>query len=72
MSTEIERQVAIEWRAERDRKSPLKLATASTKAEQRLIKSSAQFVAGFIPPDYIVDGLLQQGFLYSLTGQTGS
>jgi hypothetical protein len=72
MSNEIERQTAIEWRAERDRRSPLKLATASPKAERRLIKSSQQFVAGFIPPDYIVDGLLQQGFLYSLTGQTGS
>jgi hypothetical protein len=39
---------------------------------QSLIKSSKQFVAGFIPPDYIVDGLLQQGFLYSLTGATGA
>jgi hypothetical protein len=37
-----------------------------------VIKSSAEFVAGFIPPDYILDGLLQQGFLYSLTGQTGA
>ena len=36
------------------------------------IKSSKQFVAGFVPPDYIVDGLLQQGFLYSLTGATGA
>ena len=35
------------------------------------IKSSKQFVAGFVPPDYTVDGLLQEGFLYSLTGQTG-
>jgi hypothetical protein len=37
-----------------------------------LIKSSRQFVSGFICPDYIVDGLLQQGFLYSLTGSTGA
>lgn len=36
------------------------------------IRSSAEFVAGFIPPDYTVDGLLQQGFLYSLTGATGA
>jgi hypothetical protein len=36
------------------------------------IKSSAEFVTGFIPPDYIVEGILQRGFLYSLTGQTGS
>jgi AAA domain len=36
------------------------------------IKSSKQFVAEFVPPDYIVDGLLQEGFLYSLTGATGA
>src|SRR5262249_41373342 len=36
------------------------------------IKSSRNFVAGFVPPDYTVGGLLQQGFLYSLTGATGS
>src|SRR5205823_8267049 len=39
---------------------------------KRMILSSQQFVAGFVPPDYIVDGLLQQGFLYSLTGATGA
>jgi hypothetical protein len=30
------------------------------------ILSSKEFVAGFEPPDYLVDGLLQEGFLYSL------
>jgi len=37
-----------------------------------LIKSSRDFVAEFVPPDYRVDGLLQEGFLYSLTGATGA
>jgi AAA domain len=37
-----------------------------------LIKPSGEFVAGFVPPDYTVDGLLQEGFLYSLTGATGA
>jgi AAA domain len=37
-----------------------------------LIKTSKQFVADFVPPDYTVDGLLQEGFLYSLTGATGA
>jgi RecA-family ATPase len=37
-----------------------------------LIKSSREFVAGFIPPDFLVDGLLQEAFLYSLTGATGA
>ena len=36
------------------------------------IQSSAQFVSGFVPPDYLIDGLLQRRFLYSLTGRTGS
>lgn len=33
---------------------------------------SGDFVRGFVPPDYLVDGILQGTFLYSLTGQTGS
>jgi hypothetical protein len=36
-----------------------------------LIKSSAEFVAGFIPPEYVVVGLLQRRFFYSLTAPTG-
>src|SRR5215470_3945640 len=40
--------------------------------DSRLIKSSAEFVAGFVPPDYVVVGLLQRRFLYSNTGQTGA
>jgi hypothetical protein len=35
-----------------------------------LIKSSKEFFAGFVPPDYLVDGLLQEVFLYSLPGAT--
>ena len=37
-----------------------------------LLTSSKDFVAGFVPPDYLVDGLLQEAFLYSLTGATGA
>jgi RecA-family ATPase len=29
-------------------------------------------VQGFVPPDYLVHGILHRGFLYSLTGRTGS
>jgi hypothetical protein len=36
------------------------------------IYDSAQFVLGFRPPDYLWDGVLQRGFLYSLTGPTGA
>jgi hypothetical protein len=39
---------------------------------QRLAVSSSEFVAGFMPPDYLIEGLLQRRFLYSLTASTGT
>ena len=38
---------------------------------KRLIIPSRDFVTGFTPPDYLVDGILQRGFIYSLTAPTG-
>jgi AAA domain len=35
------------------------------------VLTKAQFLAGFIPPDYLVDGVLQRRFVYSLTAVTG-
>jgi hypothetical protein len=46
--------------------------TQDSEAHAPLIQSSAQFIGGFIPPDYLVDGILQRRFIYSLTGRTGS
>lgn len=37
-----------------------------------LIQTSAEFVANFEPPNYLVDGLIQQRFLYSMTAPTGT
>jgi hypothetical protein len=37
-----------------------------------LIVSSAAFLDGFIPPDYLFDGILQRHFIYSMTALTGS
>jgi len=37
-----------------------------------VIKTSSDFVKGFMPPEFIWDGILQQGFLYSLTAPTGA
>jgi hypothetical protein len=34
-------------------------------------QSQADFLKGFVPPDYIVDGVLQRRFIYSMTGRTG-
>jgi hypothetical protein len=36
-----------------------------------LIQSSAEFVDGFVPPDYLIDGWLIRQFVYSMTGMTG-
>jgi hypothetical protein len=37
----------------------------------RLIKTLQEFLTGFVPPDYLLDGILQRQFIYSLTAQTG-
>jgi hypothetical protein len=54
--------------AQADKQSEL----ASPPLAQPVIKSSAEFVKGFVPPEYVVVGLLQRRFFYSLTGQTGA
>jgi hypothetical protein len=36
-----------------------------------LLLTAEQFVAGFTPPAYTIDGILQRGYLYSLTARTG-
>lgn len=35
------------------------------------IKTSAQFVQDFVPPDYLIDGIFQRRYCYSITAQTG-
>jgi hypothetical protein len=70
-------------RARHDRASKFKpkingQSHASTaKAEHaampaKLALTSAEFVAGFTPPDYLVEGLLQRRFLHSITASTGT
>jgi AAA domain-containing protein len=46
--------------------------SADEAAATRLILSSADFLAGFVPPDYLIDGLVQKRFCYSMTAPTGS
>jgi predicted transcriptional regulator len=36
-----------------------------------LILTSAEFLAGYTPPAYLIDGVIQRGYLYSLTARTG-
>ena len=35
-----------------------------------LLLSAEQFIAGFTPPAYLIDGIIQRGYLYSLTART--
>jgi hypothetical protein len=45
---------------------------APAAPSKSLIKHSAEFLQGFVPPDYILDGVLQRGFCYSMTAKTGT
>ena len=36
-----------------------------------IMQSSAEFLAGFVPPDYLIEGIIQKRFIYSMTGPTG-
>lgn len=38
----------------------------------RMILTTREFVRGFVPPEYVIDGILQRSFVYSFTGQTGT
>ena len=40
-------------------------------ADKPLLISQAKFLEGFVPPDYLVDGIFQRRFIYALTGVTG-
>jgi AAA domain len=56
--------------------SPIKngRATAKEKPADKpapVLLSKAQFIADFVPPDYLVDGVMQRRYIYSLTARTG-
>lgn len=48
------------------------LEAANDNAPYPGIISSGDFVRGFVPPDYHLDGVFQSRFFYSLTGVTGT
>jgi hypothetical protein len=69
------------WRAEYDAAHPIpdwviqsceNIFRANEAKRKRLMQSSGDFVAGFVPPNYLVDGLIQLRFFYSLTAPTGT
>jgi AAA domain/RepB DNA-primase from phage plasmid len=66
-NSSAEYQQAVDWLRERLPEPEEPTATTSGS----LLQSSAEFVAGFVPPDYLIDGLLQRCFVYSFTAPTG-
>jgi hypothetical protein len=56
-----------------DQAEALKLNGARDAKSTRkpLIVSSRDFVAGYVAPQYLIEGILQQRRIYSLTGKTG-
>src|SRR5215472_5551645 len=49
-----------------ERGEPIPLPTTGPK-----LLSSGAFIRGFTPPDYLIHGMLQRRFIYSITGRTG-
>lgn len=47
------------------------LAPANPSSKKNYLKTVGDCVRDFVPPDYLVDGILQRRFCYSLTAQTG-
>jgi len=71
---EIERLVGLWLKGRSEDRGAVVLIRelAGPRPKYEITKSSAQFVADFVPPDYLLDGILQRRFIYSLTGKTGS
>lgn len=47
------------------------IGTVEAKTKLKLIESSEEFTRGFVPPDYLLDGVCLKGFMYSMTAPTG-
>jgi hypothetical protein len=54
-----------------DEPGPQHRDDAERTPDGRLILTAAEFVAGFKSPEYVIDGMIQRGYLYSLTARTG-
>jgi AAA domain/Toprim-like len=46
-------------------------SVVSNKSTGPRLMTSAAFVQGFTPPDYLIVGILQRRFIYAITGRTG-
>jgi Bifunctional DNA primase/polymerase, N-terminal/AAA domain/Primase C terminal 2 (PriCT-2) len=61
------------WRQAYWRKNNEQEKEQETKqTDKPLVLTNSEFIATYKPPSYIITGLLQKRFVYSLTGMTGS
>ena len=51
--------------------APAPSPEARTAQSLPRLKTAKEFIKGFTPPDYLVDGVLQRGYFYTLTAKTG-
>jgi AAA domain len=59
------------WKEDTEELDSEELPLRQTSVKAKLMQTSAEFVAGYVPPDYLIDGLLQRRYVYSLTSPTG-
>ena len=75
MAGQIDRLAGFSERADRGQFDlPIGLHRPRDRSGQPplpLVLTDEQFAKGFKPPDYLVDGMIQKSYLYSLTGPTG-
>ncbi|MCO5129066.1 MAG: helicase RepA family protein [Xanthobacteraceae bacterium] len=56
----------------KDRKRESEAADKADAARLRPMRTLAEFVAGFVPPDYLIDQTFQKRYLYATTAMTGA
>jgi hypothetical protein len=66
-----EGEAAVRDRLDNARRYKRNGPDTDTDSKPRLIIPSKDFIAGFVPPDYLWDGVLRRRFIYSLTARTG-
>jgi hypothetical protein len=64
-------EMAARWEQQDRERDSNEKAEKAKKLNGVAILSKAEFIQGFVPPDYLIDGMLQRRFIYALTGQTG-
>ena len=54
------------------RQEPESPATDGEQEPKKLLQTVSEFLAAFVSPEYVVDGLFKRGFLYALCAMTGA